>query len=225
MAYDLNSNAYFRQFPELEYPSLANDRQSIYDYNRVKNIFRRAVIRDDILNSYVAFEKYSIQGDERPDNVAETFYNNPSLDWVVLITNNITNIRDDWPMSNADLYNYLTEKYTEAQLSNIHHYETLKILDGQGRLIQPEGYTVDSTHSVTFLEGGVLKTESRIKSVSYLQHEISLNDEKREINILKPEYLSLFLRDNRQVMEYQPSQQYISSTLKKTENPRILSPR
>lgn len=225
MAYDINSNAYFRQFPELEYPSLANDRQSIYDYNRVKNIFRRAVIRDDILNSYVAFEKYSIQGDERPDNVAETFYDNPSLDWVVLITNNITNIRDDWPMSNADLYNYLTEKYTESQLSNIHHYETLKILDGQGRLIQPEGYTVDSNHSVTFLEGGVLKTESRIKSVSYLQHEVALNDEKREINVLKPEYLELFLRDNRQVMEYKPSQQYISSTLKKTENPRILSPK
>jgi len=225
MVYDANRNAYFRQFPELEYPSLANDRQSIYDYNRVKNIFRRAVIREDILNSYITFEKYSIQGDERPDNIAERFYEDPTLDWVVLITNNVINIRDDWPMSNEDFYNYLTEKYTESQLSNIHHYETLKILDGQGRLIQPEGYQVDSTHSVSFLDGGVLRTETRIKSVSFLQHEIALNDKKREINVLKPEFLELLIRDNRRIMEYQPSQQFINPKLKKTENPRILSPK
>lgn len=225
MAYDPRRNAYFRQLSELEYPSLSNDRNSIYDYTRVKNIFRRSVIRGDILNSYVAFEKYAIQGDERPDNVAEIFYGDSSLDWVILITNNIINIRDDWPMSNADLYNYLSEKYTEAELSNIHHYETLKILDGQGRLIQPEGYWVDSDYSVTFLDTGVLKTESRIKSVSYLQHEIGLNDAKRNINILKSQYLELFLRDNSNIMEYKPSEQYISPTLKKTENPRILMPR
>ena len=225
MAYDPRRNAYFRQLSELEYPSLSNDRNSIYDYTRVKNIFRRSVIRGDILNSYVAFEKYAIQGDERPDNVAEIFYGDSSLDWVILITNNIINIRDDWPMSNADLYNYLSEKYTEAELSNIHHYETLKILDGQGRLIQPEGYWVDSDYSMTFLDTGVLKTESRIKSVSYLQHEIGLNDAKRNINILKSQYLELFLRDNSNIMEYKPSEQYISPTLKKTENPRILMPR
>jgi len=225
MAYDPKRNAYFRQFSELEYPSLANDRNSIYDYSRVKNIFRRSVIREDILDSYVAFEKYSIQGDERPDNVAETFYGDSTLDWVVLITNNIINVRDDWPMSNSDLYNYLSEKYTESQLSNIHHYETLKVFDGQGRLIQPEGYWVDSDYSVTFLDGGILKTESRIKSVSYLQHEIALNDKKRDINILKQQYLEIFLRDNSDNMEYKPSEQYISPTLKKTENPRILLPR
>lgn len=225
MAYDPRRNAYFRQLSELEYPSLSNDRNSIYDYTRVKNIFRRSVIREDILESYVAFEKYSIQGDERPDNVAEIFYGDSSLDWVILITNNIINVRDDWPMSNPDLYNYLSEKYTEQELANIHHYETLKILDGQGRLIQPEGYWVDSDHSVTFLDGGSLKTESRIKSVSYLQHEIELNDEKRVINILKPQFLELFLRDNTNNMEYKPSEQYISPTLKKTENPRILMPK
>ena len=225
MAYDNNRNAYFRQFPELDYPSLGNDRQSVYDYNRVKNIFRRAVIRDDILESYVAFEKYSIQGDERPDSVADTFYGDPSLDWVLLITNNITNIRDRWPMSDSDFFNYLGEKYTDEQLANIHHYETLKILDGKNRLIQPEGYWVDENHSISFLDGGVLRTESRIKSVSYLQHEIAMNDAKREINILKKEFLEIFLRNNRELMEYQQSQQYVSPTLKKTENPRIISPK
>jgi hypothetical protein len=225
MAYDYNKNAYFRQFPDLDYPSLGNDRQSVYDYNRVKNIFKRAVIRDDIYDSYVTFEKYSIQGDERPDNVAELFYGDPILDWVILITNNIINIRDQWPMSNSDFYNYLTEKYTDDQLSNVHHYETQLILDGSNRLIQPEGNWVDSDHSVTFLDNGVLKTESRIKLITYLQHEIALNDQKREINILKPQFLETFLRDNREIMDYQQSQQFVNRKLKKTENPRIISPK
>jgi len=225
MAYDYNKNAYFRQFPDLDYPSLGNDRQSVYDYNRVKNIFKRAVIRDDIYDSYVTFEKYSIQGDERPDNVAELIYGDPILDWVILITNNIINIREDWPMSDADLNNYLTEKYTDDQLSNVHHYETLLIVDGSGRLIQPEGNWVDSDHSITYLDNGVRKTESRIKSVSFLQHEIALNDVKREINILKPQFLETFLRDNREIMDYQESEQFVNRKLKKTENPRIISPK
>lgn len=218
-------NAYFRQLPELEYPSLANDRTSVYDYNRVKNIFRRGVLRDDILDSFVSLEKYLVEGDERPDNVAEKVYGDETLDWVILITNNIINIRDQWPMSNQDFFNYLSDKYTEEQLTHIHHYETLKIFDGKNRLIQPEGIWVDSTHSVTYLDSGSRKTETRIKSVNYLQYEIGLNDAKREIDLLKPEFLEIFLRDHRSIMEYQPSDQYINSTLKKTENPRILLPR
>lgn len=225
MAYQRYIKSYFRQFPELEYPSLANDRASINDYNRVKNIFRRAVIRDDVLNSYVAFEKYSIEGDDRPDNVARNVYGDQSLDWVILITNNIINVRNEWPMSNADLYNYLSEKYTNEQLSYVHHYETLKILDGKGRLIQPEGYWVDSDHTVSFLDDGILRTESKVNSVTYLQHEIEQNDIKRNINILKSEYLEIFLRDNISIMEYDESQQYISPTLKRTENPRVISPK
>jgi len=218
-------NSYFRQLPDLEYPSLANDRTSVYDYNRVKNIFKRGVLRDDILESFITFEKYSIQGDERPDVVANNFYGDESLDWAILLVNNIINVRDEWPMSNQDLFNYLTEKYTDQQLSNIHHYETLKIFDGKNRLIQPEGIFVDSDHSITYLDSGSLQTASKIKSVTYLQHEIDLNDKKRQINVLKPEFIEILIRDNREIMQYQPSQQYITKTLKKTENPRILSPR
>jgi len=220
-----NATSYFRQLPDLEYPSLSNERESIYDYNRVKNFFRRAVIRDDILESYVSFEKYLVQGNERPDNVAYKVYDDSQLDWVVLLVNNITSVRDQWPMSEGDFSNYLNDKYTEEQLSYIHHYETMKILDGQGRLIQPEGYYVGPDHSVTFIDDGVNRTETKIKSVSYLQHEIAQNDAKREIDVLKPEFLKIVLRDLKNIMQYDVSSQYISEKLKRTENPRISSPR
>ena len=102
MTYSGSPNSYFRQLPDLDYPSLANDRKSAYDYQKVKNIFKRAVIRDDLFDEVVAFTKYSVVGDERPDQVAYNFYGDSGLDWVVLTTNNIVHVRDEWPMGNQD---------------------------------------------------------------------------------------------------------------------------
>ena len=217
-------NTYFRQLPNLDYPSLANERTSAYDYTQVKNIFKRAVLREDVLNAYVQFDKYLVQGDDRPDNVASKVYGDASLDWVVLTTNNIINVRDEWPMSQGDLQNYLTNKYTSAQLSYIRHYETLEIVDSYQRLIQPKGLMVEEGHSITFVDRGVSKTESKTKSVSYLEYEINLNDAKREISVLQPRYVEIYLRDMANIMSYKPSKQFISENLKKTENPRLISP-
>ena len=217
-------NTYFRQLPNLDYPSLANDRTSAYDYNQVKNIFKRAVLREDVINSYFQFNQYLIEGDDRPDNVASKVYGDANLDWVVLTTNNVINVRDEWPMSQNDLQNYLTNKYTTAELSYVHHYETLKIVDSSQKLIQPKGITVEEGHSITFIDRGVSKTESKIESITYLQHEINLNDKKREINVLQPRYVELYLRDMADIMQYKPSKQFISKNLKKTENPRLISP-
>ena len=224
MTYSGSNNSYFRQLPELDYPSLANDRKSAFDYQTVKNIFKRAVIRNDIFDEVVAFTKYSVQGDERPDQVAYNFYRDAGLDWVVLTTNNIVHVRDEWPMGERDFLTYVNAKYTSEELSNIHHYETKLIRDSRGRLIQPEGLTVPAGHSVSFLDNGVLRTESQLTSFNFLEHEIDLNDSKRNINILKSEYLSLFLEDFAEIMEYKPSRQFVNDRLKKTENPRIISP-
>ena len=224
MTYSGSPNSYFRQLPDLDYPSLSNDRNSVYDYQIVKNIFKRAVLRNDVFNEVTAFTKYSVEGDERPDQVAYKFYQDSGLDWVVLTTNNIIHVRDEWPMGNQDFLTYLNDKYTAQELSNVHHYETEIIRDSKGRLIQPEGLTVPAGHSVSFLDNGVLRTESKVKLFTFLQNEIDLNDAKREINILKERYLALFLEDFGNVMEYKKSSQYVTDSLKKTENPRIISP-
>ena len=224
MTYSGSQNSYFKQLPELDYPSLANDRKSAYDYQTVKNIFKRAVIRNDIFDEVTAFEKYSVEGDERPDQVAYDFYNDSGLDWVILTTNNIIHVRDEWPMGSQDFLTFLNEKYTDQQLSNVHHYETKILRDSRGRLMQPEGLKVKSDHSITFLDNGVLRTESSIKQVTFLEHETDLNDAKRNISILKSEYLGLFLENFREIMEYQRSSQFVNQDLKKTENPRLISP-
>ena len=224
MTYSGSPNSYFRQLPDLDYPSLRNDRTSAYDYQIVKNIFKRAVIRTDIFNEVTAFTKYSVQGDERPDQVAYKIYNDSTLDWVVLTTNNIVHVRVEWPMGNNDFLTYLNEKYTAEQLSNIHHYETEVIRDSNGKLIQPSGLTVPEGYSMTFVDNGVLRTESKITSYTFLEHETNLNDAKRNIDILRQEYLNFFLEEFGNIMEYKPSNQFVTKRLKKTENPRLISP-
>ena len=224
MAYRSSPNSYFKKLPNLDYPSLQNDRTSVYDYQIVKNLFKRAVMRDDVYGSLVNFEKYSVQGDERPDQVAYDFYNDSALDWVILTTNNIVHIRDEWPMGSQDFLTYLNEKYTEQELANIHHYETKIIRDSNGKLIQPEGLIVPENHSITYVDNGTYRTRSDKTSVSFLQHETNLNDKKRDINILREEYLNFFLEDFENIMEYKPSRQFVRDNLKKTENPRIISP-
>ena len=224
MTYSASPNSYFRQLPNLDYPSLANNRTSAYDYQTVKNIFKRAVIRDDIFDDVTAFTKYSIQADERPDQIAYQFYSDSALDWVVLTTNNIIHLRDEWPMGNQDFLTYLNEKYTSEQLSNIHHYETEVLRNSRGQLIQPEGLKVPAGHSITFIDNGVLRTESKIKEITFFDHETNLNDAKRDINILIIEYLSAFLENFGNIMTYKESSQYINDDLKKTENPRLISP-
>ena len=217
-------NAYFRQLPNLDYPSLKNDRTSAYDYQVVKNIFKRAIIRDDIFDEATAFTKYSVIGDERPDQVAAGFYNDSTLDWVVLTTNNIVHVRDEWPMGNQDFLTYLNEKYTAEELSNIHHYETKLIRDSSGKLIQPVGLTVPAGHSISFLDNGVLREESSLTSFTFLEHETNVYDNKRNINVLRSEYLNFFLESFEEIMEYKPSKQFVTDSLKKTENPRLISP-
>ena len=217
-------NAYFRQLPNLNYPSLKNDRTSAYDYQVVKNIFKRAVIRNDVFDEVTAFTKYSVVGDERPDQVADNFYNDSTLDWVVLTTNNIVHVRDEWPMGNQDFLTYLNGKYTEAQLANIHHYETKVIRDSNGKLIQPSGLTVPADHSISFVDNGVLREESSLTSFTFLEHETIVNDNKRNINVLRSEYLNFFLESFEEIMEYKPSKQFVTDSLKKTENPRLISP-
>ena len=94
-------SSYFSEVPNFEYVSRLPDAK-ISDYITVKNFFKRGFLREDIFQNLAFFTKYSIRGDDRPDNVAFEVYNDSTLDWLVLMSNNIVNIQNEWPISNAD---------------------------------------------------------------------------------------------------------------------------
>jgi len=143
--------SYFRELPDLEYLSQSPDRKSNGDYIKVKNIFRRPKLREDIKNAITAFNYYQVEDGERPDQIAEKLYNDSTLDWVILITNNIINIKNDWPLDTQSFNNYVLDKYgSEENLYKAHHYETVETRDNYGRLVVPGGLIVDPLTSFDF---------------------------------------------------------------------------
>lgn len=212
---------YFRQLPNLDYPSLLNDKAGSGDTIRVKNLFRRVKIREDLYERVVFFQKYSIKGDERPDNVAEKIYDNPDLDWTILLANNIIDIKNDWPLTEYDLNVYLNEKYSPQQLVEIHHYETIEFRDLDNQLITPAGKIVDNNFVVQYLKGSQIETVSPIRPVSYFDWEVQKNDNKRNINVIDRKYISAVVEEFRQIVRYDRSSQYVNERLKRTENIRI----
>ena len=85
---------YFRKLPNLDYPTLLKNKQSNNDYTETKNLFRRVKIREDLFSNFIVFDQYKVIGDERPDNVAEKVYGDDNLDWVILMSNNIIDVKN-----------------------------------------------------------------------------------------------------------------------------------
>ena len=135
------TQSYFRQVPNFEYVNRTKGNTDISNYINVKNLFKRGRLRPDIIGNLNFFTKYKIIGDDRPDNVAYKEYNNSSLDWVVLLSNNILNIQDEWPLPQSSLDEVLLEKYGtyEKLHSGVHHYETVEIKNTKGGIILPGG--------------------------------------------------------------------------------------
>ena len=212
---------YFSYLPNLKYSSLLKTAGDNTTTVEVKNLFRRAKLREDFTSVATLFEKYKVEGGDRPDQVAEKFYGDENLDWVVLTSNNITDIRSQWPLAEHDLNNVLNDKYTPQELVSIHHYETLEWRDYNNNLIMPAGKVVDEDFTIRYTIGGDIKEVAPFRSVSVFENELQLNDEKRNIQLIRPDLIPQVIGDLKEIMRYTPNSNYISKTLKKTEPIRI----
>ena len=229
--------AYFRELPNISYPSLLPSNNKVEDRIIVKNLFKRSKLRTDVDQSITAFNYYYIEQGMRPDILAQELYGDSELDWVVLTSNNITNVRDQWPLEHDDLNQYMLDKYgSDQNILGIHHSETIKIVDEYNRVILKGGLEVDANFTFTFVGTVTSSTGSLIKvnfggsssntitpvaSITNYDYEVKQNEEKRRIRILKPAYLGAFISEHKQIMKYKRSTNYISKKLKGTENPRI----
>ena len=215
--------SYFRELPNVEYQSFLSDAISSKEYLTVKNLFRRNKLRDDLQNVFTLFNKYEILEGARPDTVAEDFYGSSDLDWVVLMTAGIINVRDEWPLSNYALYQYAEQKYGD-QLSDVRYYETKEIKDSKGRLILPAGKVVDEDFVLNYSDDGnkvsVAGTGVR-RGVSNWEYETIQNNKKSSIYLLKQGYLQQFLNDMREIMIYGISSEYVNESLIRTENTKV----
>ena len=235
--------SYFRELPDILYQSNLLHKVSSQEYIQIKNIFRRVKIQDWIQDNVQFFNKYTIRDGERPDTMAERLYGTSERDWIIILTAGITNIRNDWPLSNYDLYRYVEAKYG-TDLNAVHHYETIEVRDNKGRLILPAGQRVDQNFTIptpydasatNFYVGvrpqsdnisykSVNSDISPVTGVSNYEYETQLNESKRRIEVMKPIYLQQFLNDMRELMNYKESSQTVNGKLLTTENTRLIGP-
>ena len=214
--------SYFRELPDLYYQSPLPSRNSSTEYIRVKNLFRRVKLRDDLQNVFTLFNKYEIPEGARPDTVAEELYGSPELDWVVLLSAGIVNVIDQWPLSNADLYQYAENKYGD-ELTAVRFYETTEVKDSSGRLILPKGKIVPSDFKIPN-PSNVKVDLNPVTGISNYEYEVRRNEDKRLVYVLKSDYLQAYIGDLRRIMHYEKSSQYINKRLAATENTRNTSP-
>ena len=220
--------SYFRNVPDFEYVSRTADTKQISEYQKVKNLFRRGKLKNDIFNDLTYFTKYQIVGDDRPDNVAFKVYDDETLDWVVLLSNNITNIQTEWPLNHQSFYNFLIDKYgSEEEIYGIHHYETQEVRNSDEAIIVPKGLKVPQNYSIEFYDTDLesYTTASNITTeITNYTYENKIEENKRNIYVLKPQYINVILNDMEESMIYKEgSTQYLSETLVRGENIRLYS--
>ena len=221
------ANPYFNNLPDFLYVNRTKDGRMDGDFSVVKNFFKRAKLRTDVFQDLTFFTKFNVIGDDRPDNVADNFYDDPTLDWIVLLSNNIVNVQSEWPLSQADFFTYLSEKYPDENVlySGIHHYEANEVKTSTDVIIIPSGIRVGVGQSVSFfdecLNQQVTKTNVASPVTNYM-HEQKLNDNKREIFLLKPTYVNLLIDYLEEIMTYKKgSTQFIDRTLVQGDNIRL----
>ena len=239
---------YFRELPNIAYQSPLLHKNSSTDYIIIKNIFRRVKLFDYIRSSSTFFDKYVIGDKDRPDTVAESLYGDSRLDYVVILVAGITNIHHQWPIQDYQVYNYALDKYgSEAEMNKIKYYETFEIRDENERQILPPNLIVDadfkidgtinkfpSTRYTLIAETGNIQlddkdefsvtTDNIASAVTNLEFEYIENEKRREIDVLNVGYLNTFINDLRDIVRYDKSSSYITSSLAATENTEVVNP-
>jgi len=233
---------YFRQVPNFDYVSRNPGDKYISEYIPVKNLFKRGKLREDIFGNLQFFEKYSIVGDERPDNVAAKFYGDSTLDWIVLLSNNILNIQSEWPMTQRTFDQVMLQRYSSYDnfYNGIHHYETNEIKNSLGIIVIESGLRMSPTWNSngSFVKSGEsyyyeywdaglestveVPSTSLLREVTNYEYENGIEEAKRNIFILKPDYLNVVFNDLDDIMPYKKGgNQYVNATLKKGDNIRL----
>ena len=163
--------SYFNQFPSMLYDPAGDGSAKV-----VTNIMKRVRVRANMKKEVVMLDTYAVKENETPEIVADKHHGSPYYHWVVMLLNDISDVNHDWVKSTRQLQRYLLNKYTEAQLNETHHYEISQTSGDTTIKIEVENSTYPSATTITNYE-----------------YEIALNDSKREIDLLRNDYLAFFV--------------------------------
>ena len=163
--------SYFNQFSTILYDPAGDGSAKL-----CTDIMSRVRIRTNMKKEIVMLDTYAVKENETPEIVADKHHGSPYYHWVVMLLNDISDVNHDWVKSTRQLQRYLQDKYTEAQLSETHHYEMSQTSGDTTVKIEVENSTYPSASAVTNYE-----------------YEVALNESKRKIDLLRNDYLTFFV--------------------------------
>lgn len=94
------NKGFFNFFPTIKYGD-----------NIVTNILAKVRFDQSVSKNLAVFYPYTVKEGERPDHIAKWYYNDPYLDWVVYLANNITDPYFQWPMGTQTFADFIVAKY------------------------------------------------------------------------------------------------------------------
>ena len=163
--------SYFNQFSTMLYDPAGDGSAKL-----CTNIMSRVRVRANMKKEIVMLDPYNVKENETPEIVADKHHGSPYYHWVVMLLNDISDVNHDWVKSTRQLQKYLLTKYTETQLNEAHHYEISQTSGDITTKIEIENSTYPSASIVTNYE-----------------YEIALNESKREIDLLRNDFLTFFV--------------------------------
>ena len=169
---------YFKNFQKGFYDIKGDGNEKL-----VTDLMTRVKVREKILNESMLYDKYDVPSGETPEVTSFKHFGSSQYHWVILLTNNITDRYYDWPLSEQDFETYITDKYDNPD--GIHHYE---ITQSSG--LQTDDGPNDYSHKIE-----VNSTEPGAQSVSNREYEQRLQDDKRLIKLLDPNYLTTLIQE------------------------------
>jgi hypothetical protein len=169
---------YFRQFEKGYYDLKGDGKEKL-----VVDLMTRVKVREKILDEASLYDKYDVPSGERPEDTSFKHFGSSQYHWIILLTNNITDVYYDWPMSEQSFETFIRDKYTNPD--GVHHYEVTQS-SGKTTGSGPDDYS----HKIE-----VNSDATGAQSVSNREYEQRLQDEKRSINLLNPSYLTTFIEE------------------------------
>ena len=154
---------YFKSFPYTLY-SLDN----VTTVQVVTNITNRVTLSDGVKTNLSLYDEYEIKDGETPELVADEFYGNPELHWLLLHYNDILDPRFDWPLDTNNLNRYIAGKYNDVNA--VHHYE-----DVNGNYTNGNVYLLSSNAFTNFNVNDVLTNNTNI-GIGYITSKISTSN-------------------------------------------------
>ena len=210
--------AYFSYLPDVHVRTSSYRQNNVDPFTLAKNIFRRIKIRENLDDIILGFDQYTVKNNQRPDQVALDIYGNMQYDWVVLLCNNIINVYEEWPMSEDELERYIESEYDEDS-SSVHHWVTQKVTDGRGRTLLKGDRIVSEDFSYTRPDGTAIPKDQIVRPISVYDHESEKNDYKRNIYLLRKEYINGFVEEFANLVEYLPNAEVdTESQIKRSKN-------